>query len=384
MELGKFIKQKNEQWGAYNAFIPNSFPPKEGFRFPDNLVKQDAQSQHLVSKLDGITQLLPDVDFFIFMYILKDAFSSSQIEGTVATMIDAIEAEAKIGSDLPEDVDDITHYIKALNNGIEVLKDIPISIRLMKKLHKDLLEGARHTQNPYPGEFRYDQNWINGTNPRDAKFVPPPPHELLKAIGDWENFAHADDNLLPLTKVALLHAQFETIHPFRDGNGRTGRMLTTLYLRESGLLEKPVLFLSAYFKKHQQVYYNRLHGYSNGEVNEWVQFFLSGVAEIAEEAIETVRKITKLRERDILQIQGMDKRSSKSAITVLPRLFTLPIVDASTVQKWTGFSRNGAQKLIDRFVDIGILRLRDAGKKYSKSYIYNDYVDIFYNTHKER
>lgn len=383
MELGRFIQQKNEQWGTYNAFFPNPFPPKGGFGFPESLIKQDAQAQHLVSKLDGITQLLPDVDFFIFMYILKDASSSSQIEGTRATMIDALEAKAEIGSDLPEDVDDITHYIKALNNGIDTLKEIPISIRLIKKLHKDLLGGARHTQNPYPGEFRHDQNWINGTSPRDAKFVPPPPHELLRAVGDWETFAHANDNLLPLTKAALLHAQFETVHPFRDGNGRTGRMLTTLYLREIGLLERPVLFLSAYLKKHQQVYYNRLHGYSNGEVNEWVQFFLSGVSEIAEEAIETVRKITKLRERDILQIQGMDKRSSKSAIAVLPKLFALPIVDTSTIQKWTDFTRNGAQKFIDRFVDLEILRLRDADKKYNKSYIYKDYVDIFYNAHKD-
>ena len=384
MELGKFIQQNSKQWGIYNAFIPNSFPPKRGFNFSESLIKRDAQVQHLVSKLDGITQLLPDVDFFIFMYILKDASSSSQIEGTGATMIDALEAKAEIDSDLPEDVNDIIHYIKALNNGIDVLKEIPISVRLIKKLHKDLMEGARYTQTPCPGEFRHDQNWIDGVNPREAKFVPPPPHEILRTIGDWENFVHMNDNLLPLTKAALLHAQFETIHPFRDGNGRTGRMLTTLYLRETGLLTKPVLFLSAYFKKHQQIYCNRLNGYGNGEVNEWVQFFLSGVSEIAEEAIKTVYKITRLRERDILQIQGMDKRSSKSAIAVLPKLFGLPIVDTSTIQKWTGFTRNGAQKIIDKFINLKILYLRDANKKYNKSYIYKDYVDIFYNMHKSK
>lgn len=382
MELGKYIRQRNTQWGVYKAYIPNPFPPKGGFGFSENLIKQDARAQHLVSKLDGITQLLPDVDFFIFMYILKDASSSSQIEGTGATMIDAIEAKAEIGSDLPEDVDDIIHYIQALNNGIDALKSIPISIRLIKKLHQDLMEGARHTQNPYPGEFRHDQNWINGTSPRDAKFVPPPPHELLRAVGDWERFAHADDNLLPLTKAALLHAQFETIHPFRDGNGRTGRMLTTLYLREAGLLEKPVLFLSSFFKKHQQTYYDRLYGYGNGEVYDWVRFFLSGVAEIAEEAIETVHKITKLRERDILRIQGMDRRSSRSAIAVLPNLFALPIIDVSTIRKWTGFSRSGSQKLIERFVELGILYPRDVHKKYNRSYIYKDYVDIFYDVYK--
>ncbi|NQV13689.1 MAG: Fic family protein [Parcubacteria group bacterium] len=383
MELGRYIQQKSKQWSLYKAFVPHSFPPKEGFDIPQSIIKQDAQAQHLVSKLDGVTQLLPDVDFFLFMYILKDAASSSQIEGTGATMIDALEAEAEIGSNLPEDVDDITHYIKALNSGISTLKKIPISIRLIKQLHKDLMEDARHTQNSYPGEFRHDQNWINGTNPRDAKFVPPPPHELLRVIGDWETFAHTEDTLLPLTKAALLHAQFETIHPFRDGNGRTGRMLTTLYLREIGLLEKPVLFLSAYFKKHQQMYYDRLHGYGNSEVHEWVKFFLLGVSEIASEAIDTVHKITKLRERDILRIQSMDKRSSMSAVAVLPKLFSLPIVDVSTVQKWTGFTRNGSQKLVDRFVDLNILYLRDTKKKYNKSYIYKDYVDIFYDTHKK-
>lgn len=233
-----------------------------------------------------------------------------------------------------------------------------------------------------PGEFRHDQNWVNGTKPQDAKFVPPPPHELLRVLGDWEIFAHADDDdLLPLTKAALLHGQFETIHPFRDGNGRTGRLITTLYLHESGLLEKPVLFLSSYFKKHQKVYYDRLDRYHHGEVDEWVRFFLSGVSEIAEEAIETVYRITKLRERDILKIQSMDKRSSRSAIEVLPKLFSLPIVDVATIRKWTGFSQNGAQKLIDRFVGLGILYIRDKEKVYGRSYIYKDYVNIFYDVH---
>jgi len=379
MNLGQLIQQKDVQWGTYKAFVPNPFPPKDGLNFPANLVRQDARAQHLVSKLDGITQLLPDVDFFIFMYILKDAASSSQIEGTGATMINALEAKANIDTDIPEDVDDITHYIKALNKGIDTLRQIPISTRLIKLLHKELMEGARATHNARPGEFRHDQNWINGTSPHDAKFVPPPIHELPRVMSDWEKFVHADDSLLPLSKAAILHGQFETIHPFRDGNGRTGRMLTTLYLQEIGLLEKPVLFLSSYLKKHQKVYYDRLNGYHDGDVNEWVQFFLTGIAETAQEAIDTVHKITKLRERDILKIQGLDKRSSKSAINVLPRLFALPIVDVAIIRKWTGFTANGAQKLIDRFVELKILHLRDAEKKYGRSYVYREYVNIFYN-----
>lgn len=383
MELGKFIQQKDDQWGTYKAFVPHPFPPQDGFGLSPDLIKQDAKAQHLVSKLDGITQLLPDVDFFIFMYILKDAASSSQIEGTGATMIDALEAEANIAADLPEDVDDITHYIKALNSGIQALGKIPISTRIIKLIHKELMEGARATHNAQPGEFRRDQNWINGTNPQDAKFIPPPVQELARVLSDWEKFVHADNALLPLTKAAIMHSHFETIHPFRDGNGRTGRMLITLYLRETGLLEKPVLFLSSFLKKHQKVYYDRLNGYHHGEVGDWVQFFLSGISETAQEAIDTVHKITKLRERDILKIQGMDKRSSRSAIKVLPELFKLPIVDVATIRKWTGFSTNGAQKLIDRFVDLGILRLRDAEKKYGRSYIYKEYVDIFYDARKE-
>ncbi|HVM73835.1 MAG TPA: Fic family protein [Candidatus Paceibacterota bacterium] len=379
MQLGKFIQQKDSQWGTYKAFVPDPFPHKEGFGLSADLIKQDAKAQHLVSKLDGITQLLPDVDLFIFMYILKDAASSSQIEGTGATMVDALEAKANIEADLPEDVDDIIHYIQALNKGMKALEEIPISTRLIKIMHKELMDGARATHNARPGEFRHDQNWINGTNPHDAKYVPPPVHELPRVLSDWEKFVHADDTLLPLTKAALLHGQFETIHPFRDGNGRTGRMLTTLFLKESGLLEKPVLFLSSFLKKHRKVYYDRLDGYHQGDVSEWVRFFLSGVAETAEEAIKTVHKITKLRERDILKIQSMDKRSSKSAISVLPRLFTQPIVDVATIRKWTGFTANGAQKLIDRYVEQGILQIRDPKKKYGRSYIYREYMNIFYN-----
>jgi len=383
MEIGKYIQQTNEKGMKFRAFIPHPFPPKIGFGLSENLVKQDYQAQHLVSKLDGITQLLPDIDFFLFMYILKDASSSSQIEGTGATLINALEAKAQINADLPDDVNDIIHYIKALNNGIKELNKIPISVRLIKKLHRDLTEeGARCTQDPRPGEFRHDQNWIDGTSPLDAKFVPPPAHELSRTIGDWEKFAHANDNLLTLTKAAILHAQFETIHPFRDGNGRTGRMLTTLFLREANLLEKPVLFLSSYFKKHQQLYYNRLLGYSNGEIDDWIKFFLTGVAEIANEAIETVKRITKIRERDILKIQSLDKRSSQSAIKVLPQLFALPIVDVATIAKWSGFSRNGAQKLVDRFVELDILQQRNTKKKYGRSYIYRDYVKVFYDIHK--
>jgi Fic family protein len=196
-------------------------------------------------------------------------------------------------------------------------------------------------------------------------------------LGDLETFIHSDDATFPLMKAALLHSQFETIHPFLDGNGRTGRMLITFYLWNDGLLEKPVLFLSSFFKKHQDLYYQRLFGYHNGKVSEWVDFFLDGVIEISNEAIDIVGKITALREKDMAKVSMLGKRAAESAILVLPKLYGQPIVNTALVQKWTGFTRPGAQTLIDRFVNMGILSPKDKDKRYGQSYIYRRYTDIF-------
>jgi Fic family protein len=200
---------------------------------------------------------------------------------------------------------------------------------------------------------------------------------MHKALTDLEKFMHLNDDTLTLIKAAMVHAQFETIHPFLDGNGRTGRMLITFYLWKEGYLEKPVLFLSSYFKKHQMTYYQRLFGYHFGNIAEWVDFFLDGVIEIANEAINIVSKITDLREKDILKIQKLGKRASESAALVLPKLYEQPIVNVATIQEWTGFSRVGAQAVINRFIDIGILSPKDKDRKYGQSYIYKKYVDIF-------
>jgi Fic family protein len=198
------------------------------------------------------------------------------------------------------------------------------------------------------------------------------------ALHELEKFLHADDTMLPLTKAALIHAQFEIIHPFLDGNGRTGRMLITFYLCKEGLLEKPVLFLSSYFKKYKKVYYQRLTDYRDGNTNKWLVFFLDGVIETAQAAIETVRKITLLRERDIIKISVMNKTSSESAMKILPKLFAQPIVSVALIQKWANFStRTGAQKLIDRLVEVGILKIKDESAKYSRTYVYREYLDIF-------
>jgi Fic family protein len=201
---------------------------------------------------------------------------------------------------------------------------------------------------------------------------------MHRALGDLERFINTtDDDFLPLVKAGFAHAQFETIHPFLDGNGRTGRMLITFYLWKEKLLERPVLFLSSYFKEHQKVYYECLNRYHQGDVEAWIEFFLDGVTQIAEEAIGTVLAITRLRQQDTLKIQSLSKRASKSAVRVLPRLYQMPILNVARVKEWTGFTRAGSQNVIDRFVELGILSDRDPKKTYDKSYIYNEYVDIF-------
>lgn len=375
--IGKFIKQPE----GFKALIPNKFPPQDLELSPEILFKSTKASLAL-GKLDGVSHLLPDVDFFIYMYILKDATSSSQIEGTKATMIDALMAKAKIETKLPEDVDDILHYIVALNYGIKRINSLPISSRLIREIHKKLMSGARTSHFSDPGNFRKSQNWIGGLNPSEAEFVPPPALQLNNAMSDLEKFIHAKDNISPLIKAALIHSQFETIHPFLDGNGRTGRMLITFYLWQEKILEKPVLFLSSYFKKNKKVYCDSLNSYHHGKIDKWILFFLNGVIETAQLATKTIKDITDIRQEDQAKISKLGKASSQSAMKVWPLLFGTPIVSVSTVQKWTGFSRPGAKRIIDRFVGLGILELEDKNKKYAKGYKYKRYLDIFLNAFK--
>lgn len=334
-----------------------------------------------LGKLDGVTRLLPDKDFFILMFIRKDAASSSQIEGTNATMMEAIEAEtAERSTDLPDDVDDILHYISALNHGIERLSDLPIGTRLIKETHKHLMTGARTTHYSKPGEFRTSQNWISGTSPANAKFVPPPVYEMGGAISDLEKFINADVQVLPLIKVGLIHAQFETIHPFTDGNGRTGRMLVTLYLTQSKLLELPVLYLSSFFKEHQERYYEVLRSYHSdrGNPNEWLDFFLEGVEATANSAIEVCQKITELRLKDMQKANKLGKSSAESTLKMLQNLYSLPVVGLAEVMNWTGYSKQGAYNVIDRLIKLGILVPRGS-REYAQKYEYKEYLDIFRN-----
>lgn len=371
MTIGRLIKQPE----GYKAFIPDPFPAKDLLDFPPDLVAKAAMAERLIGKLDGITHVLPDASFFLSMYVVKDATSSAQIEGTRATMLDALEMSAGVNVK-DTDADDILYYIKALNYGTKRLKEFPFSLRFIRELHRELMTGARSSHFADPGEFRKSQNWIGGTTLQNAAFVPPPVAEMNRALTDLERFIH-DATIMPVLQAGILHAQFETIHPFLDGNGRTGRLLITLFLFERAVLEKPVLFISSFFKKHQQLYYDKLNAYHHNKTNEWLHFFLDGVIETANQSIDTSKKITSLREEDMRKIQALGKREATSGILFLQHLFAHPIATNTTVVNSMKFSRAGAAKLIERFVDLDILKPFDENAKYGKTYIYRKYVSIF-------
>lgn len=372
------ITNKVNQAEGFTASIPTHFPPDGIFNLPQDLIIKAANADRLVGKLDGITQTLPDIEFFLRMYVAKDATSSAQIEGTKATLIEAIEMAAKIDGS-QTDAEDILFYISALNYGIKRSEDFPISLRFIREIHSVLMTGARSSHYSDPGEFRRSQNWIGGTKPSDASFVPPPVNEMRPALDDLEIFLHDVNSTVPLIHVALAHAQFETIHPFLDGNGRTGRLLITLLLYKRELLEHPVLFLSAYFKKFQKVYYSKLDGYHNGQVEEWLNFFLDGVIETANESINISRKIRKLRDEDTDKLIALAKRESESGVEVLKKLYSTPIITTKIIMEWTGFSRGGAQKLIERFINLEILEPIDKDSDYDRKYKYKKYLDAFIN-----
>lgn len=375
-KIGRYVQQPQ----GFKAFVPYEFPPQEEIHVSTKLQQKHAEAMRLIGKLDGITALLPERDYFLEMFVRRDASSSSQIEGTQATITDAIEAiNVEHNSNLPDDVDDILHYIDALNYGLQRAKNFPFTLRFICELHEKLMTGARTTHNSFPGEFRRTQNWINGTSPSNARFVPPPVSDMKTALNDFEKFIHAEDSYLPLIKAGMLHAQFETIHPFTDGNGRTGRMIVTMFLWHQKLLESPVLYLSSYFKKHQEVYYEKLNSYhsENGDIEEWLDFFLDGVIEIAQSSIDTCRKITEIRERDMRKIQQLGKAAAPKTLAMLRLLYRMPTVGVADVIRETGYSRQGAYNMIERLIDMDILVPTKSDSEYGQKYAYKDYLDLF-------
>lgn len=376
MKIGRIIQQPT----GYKAFIPDKFPPVIPINLNTKTQQLHAKAVLMLGKLDGVTQLLPDLDFFIFMYIRKEAARSSEIEGTRATMVDVIKTEAEIENKLPDDVDRILHYIKAMNYGLKRIEKLPLSLRFIREVHKVLLEGTIDSPGKAPGEFRTSQNWIGGGSPITAKFVPPPPHEMMRALDDLEKFLYSEDEYPPLIKSALVHGQFETIHPFLDGNGRTGRLLTTFYLCKLNMLERPVLYLSEYFLNNQQAYYDALNTYhsENGDISVWLDFFLDGVAVIATEAIEVSKKINTLRQKDIIKIQSLGRRT-KTGTIVLENLYKLPIISVRKVEEWTHLSRPQANELVNKLVEIGILEKKDKDIQYGREFRYKEYLRLFTN-----
>jgi len=374
MKTGQYKKQLTGTISEYQAFIPNMLPFQ---------IKRDEELDDLLSKanislgrLDMVFEIVPDVDYFVFMYITKEATASSQVEGTQATFSDVLKKAAKIeDSKIPYDVKEIINYINAVNYGVERLKSFPLSSRLIKEIHKILLKDVRG-QERQPGEFRLSQNWIGGTSINSAAYVPPPQDQLDSLLNNFEKFLHDKSPTPILLKVGLLHSQFENIHPFLDGNGRIGRLLITFYLYHEGILKKPSLYISSFFKKHRPLYYQRLNEvHEKDNIEQWLKFFLEGVIYTSEEAIRVARLILKLRNKDIEQVSKLGK-SSSNALLVLNNLFRNPYVTRNTVQSWIKLSKSNTFDLIYKLVNIGILKELKINQK-EKQFIYQDYFELF-------
>ena len=275
---GRYVNQPT----GYRAFIPTPLPPEPALDVGAELQGLLSAADRALGRLDGSVLTLPNPDLFVFMYVRKEAVLSSQIEGTQSSLQDLLAAEAELfDQDLPRDVDEVVNYVRAMNHGLARLPDLPVSVRLIREIHSELMHGVRGGR-LQPGELRTSQNWIGpgGCTLNTASFVPPPPHEVPGALGALEHFLHAEDHLPPLVKIALAHVQFETIHPFLDGNGRVGRLLITFLLTESGVLHKPVLYLSHYFRQHRQEYYEHLQAVRDrGAWEAWLTFFLGSSGE---------------------------------------------------------------------------------------------------------
>lgn len=365
------------QPGGYKAFIPVSLPPIKPIKYSEKLRSMLSEADRALSRLDGVVTVLPNSDLFIAMYVKKEALLSSQIEGTQASLEGVLRFEADL--DPEEDINEVKeviNYIKALNYGIARLSDLPISNRLIKEIHRILIQGTRGTSKT-PGEFRKIQNWIGvpGATLSEANFVPPPPEKVPELMSELEKFIHQKDEIPPLVKIALIHAQFETIHPFLDGNGRVGRLLITFYLYCKKILSHPLLYLSVYLKKNRSRYYDLLMEIREQDRwEEWLKFFLEGIKEVSEEALTLAKEIITLKEK-LLKTLFLNKISSIYAVEFLNLLFIKPIITSTDIVKNLNTSKETANQLIRKFEKINIIR-EISGKKRYKKYIFLDYINI--------
>ncbi|HEY7060584.1 MAG TPA: Fic family protein [Chloroflexota bacterium] len=368
------------QISGHRAFMPAPLPPDPPVRLEGELQVLLSQADHALGRLDGSVQMLPNPDLFVFMYVRKEAVLSSQIEGTQSSLQDLLAAEADLfAPDRPRDVEEVVNYVAAMNYGLERLSALPVSVRLIREIHERLLVGVRGGKLT-PGELRGRQNWIGpgGCAIAEATFVPPPPDVVPDALSDLERFLHQHDDIPQLIKIGLAHVQFETIHPFLDGNGRVGRLLITFLLTECGILHKPVLYLSHYFKRHRQAYYDHLQAVRDrGDWEGWLAFFLRGVAEVSAEATTTARRILALREEHRTMIAERLGRAAGSGHKVLESLFDRPIVSVAEVQATTDTtSYQAANQLVARLTDLGILK-EITGHHRNRRFRYEPYVLIF-------
>ena len=359
------------------AFIPVPLPPVPPLVLEGKLRQTLEAATLALGRLDGVATLLPDPDLFIYAYVRKEAVLSSQIEGTQSSLSDllAFEIDDAPGSPI-SDVVEVSNYVAALEHGLERLRDdFPLSNRLIREIHRMVLSSGRGSQ-LHPGEFRTSQNWIGGRRPGNAVYVPPPPHVVADCMGELEQFLHARDDGLPtLVRAGLAHVQFETIHPFLDGNGRTGRLLITFLLCEAGVLREPLLYLSLFFKQHRSDYYELLNAVRRtGDWEDWLDFFLEGVQETAEGAFATSQRLLQLFAADRERIQQTGRRAG-SALRVHERLTSRPLQSISSVAESTALTFPTISAAMNSLVSLGIAR-EITGRRSDRLFAYDEYLSI--------
>jgi Fic family protein len=368
-----------KQLRGYRAFVPSRLPPEPPIQLTGELQRLLSQADLALGRLDGSIQILPNPDLFVLMYVRKEAVLSSQIEGTQSSLQDLLAAEAQLyAPEAPKDVDEVINYVAAMNHGLSRLSALPVSVRLIREIHEKLLAGVRG-QHLTPGALRVSQNWIGpaGCTLSQATFIPPPPEIVPTSLGDLEKFLHQEDDLPILIRIGLAHAQFETIHPFLDGNGRVGRLLIAFLLMNSGVLQKPVLYLSHYLKQHRTQYYERLQAIrDHGAWEEWLAFFLKGISEVSAQAAETARRILSLRETHRFLIADRLGRAAGTGHRVLEHLYERPILSVNEVRDLIGFTYTAANKLVDRLVEIGVLE-EMTGQSRNRRFRYAAYIGLF-------
>jgi len=370
---GVFVQQP----GGFRAFIPKPLPPDPSIKYGDELQTLLSKADRAIARLDGIVTVLPNPELFIAMYVKKEALLSSQIEGTQASLEGVLEFEAEMKPrDDIKQVKEVVNYIKALEYGIKHVQSARANAQLFREIHRILIQGTRGSKKSL-GEFRRIQNWIGpaGANVFEAHFVPPPPERILAGMANLEEFFNRDDHMPPLVKCALIHAQFETIHPFVDGNGRIGRLLITFYLVAKKILSRPLLYLSYFLKKNRAEYYERLMQVRlNGDWESWVAFFLKGVDEVSQEACATAGQMITLKQEMIDRLY-QNHFSSIYAVKLIDLLFAKPIIDVKAVTDEFKISKESGNEIVKRFQQLGILR-EVTGKQRYKKYLFHEYTAI--------